>query len=253
MEIVMSMLRAGAVLVLRAVAGGLISATIAAGLPLFASAGAEAEQALPPARVIVDGDGQISLPPDYARIRGGITTRAKTAKEAAAANAKQMTAIIVALGDAGVEQKDIQTSHFSIQPVYAAPAPNTEPKLTGFSVSNQVSVAIRQIAHAGEILDHLVELGATDISGIELLHSDASKALDQAREAAIRDARRKAEVYAKAAGLTLGDVIWITEEQRYAPPVPFAATRAAMAPAPPIAAGEDTLHVSITVGFNIAH
>jgi uncharacterized protein len=255
MEIVMRWVRSGAAVVVRAVAGGLISAAIAAGLPL-GSAGAQAEQALPQARVIVTGDGQISLPPDYARIRGGVTTRAKTAKEAADVNAKQMSAIIAALGNAGIEQKDIQTARFSVQPVYASPAssaPNTEPKLTGFSVSNQVSVTIRQIAHAGEILDRLVELGATDIGGIEFLHSDRSKALDQAREAAMRDAQRKAEVYARAAGKTLGPVIWVTEDQGYVPPAPFATLRAAPASATPIVAGEDTLHVRITVGFDIAH
>ena len=244
----MSGLRAGAALVFRAVTAGLIFAAIAAALSLIAGADAQAEPALPEAKMIVTGDGEISLQPDYARIHGGVTTRAKTGKEAADANARQMNAIIAALESAGVEQKDIQTSRFSIQPVYVS-APNTEPKLTGFSASNQVNVTIRPIAHAGDILDRLVELGATEIGGIEFLHSDPSHALDQAREAAVGDARRKAEVYAKAAGLTLGGVVWITEDQGSAPPVLFSAARAAT----PIAAGEDTLHVHITVGFDIAH
>jgi uncharacterized protein len=249
----MGRLRAGVALILRTAAAGLISAEIVVVSPLDARAAAQAEQGLPQARVIVNGDGQISLPPDYAHIHGGVTTRAKTAKEAADANARQMTAIIAALGRAGVEQKDIRTSRFSVQPVYVSPGPNTEQKLTGFSVSNQIDVTIRQIAQVGEVLDRVVELGATDIGGIEFLHTDQSKALDQAREAAMHDARRKAEVYAKAAGQTLGEVVWITEDQGYALPAPSVAMRAAIAPAPPIAAGEDTLHVRITVGFGMAH
>jgi uncharacterized protein len=244
----MGTLRAGVALILRTVAAGLISAEIVVVSPLVASAGAQAEQDLPQARVIVNGDGQMSLPPDYAHIHGGVTTRAKTAKEAADANARQMTAIIAALGRAGVEQKDIRTSRFSVQPVYVSPVPNTEQKLTGFSVSNHIDVTIRQIAQAGDVLDRVVELGATDIGGIEFLHT-----LDQAREAAMHDARRKAEVYAKAAGQTLGEVVWITEDQGYALPTPSVAMRAAIAPAPPIAAGEDTLHVRITVGFGMTH
>ena len=161
-----------------------------------------------------------------------------------------MTAVTAALLESGIAQKDIQTSRFSIQPVYAPQEPRTEPKLAGYSVSNQVSVTIRQIGKVGEILDRLVTAGATDAGNIAFLVSDPSKALDQAREAAIADARRKAEVYARASGLRLGRVEWITEDTGSAPPVP---ARVLAAPAPvPIASGEDTLRVRITVGFDIA-
>lgn len=89
---------------------------------------------------------------------------------------------------------------------------------------------------------------------MQFLHSDISKALDGARQAAIADARRKAQIYAQAAGLSLGSVIWITEEPAYALPYPMAAARAYSAATPtPIAAGEDTLRVQTTVGFDIAH
>jgi len=205
----------------------------------------------PEARVIVNGEGSVTVQPDYAQIRTGVTTRAKTVKEATEANTKLMGAITAALRDLGIEQKDIQTSHFSVQPVYAPPQPNAEPKLSGFSVSNQLSVTIRQIATVGAILDRVIAAGATDVGGVEFLHSDLSKALDHAREAAVADARRKAELYARAAGLELGRVVWITEDPSYAPPGQMKAMRAAggLAAAVPIAAGEDTLRVQITVGF----
>jgi uncharacterized protein YggE len=156
--------------------------------------------------------------------------------------------------EAGVAPKDIQTSRFSVQPVYAPQEPRTEPKLAGYSVSNQVRVRIRQIDKVGEILDRLVTAGVTDIGNVEFLVSEPSKALDQAREAAIADARRRAEVYAHASGIQLGQVEWITEDSGLGPSVPMRAqgASAAMAAPVPISSSEDTLRVRVTVGFDIA-
>lgn len=223
----------------------------AAGLPAQAQ---QQQPAEPSARIIVTGDGSVHVAPDYAEIGCGVTTKAKTAKEATDANSKAMAAVAAALRAAGIEQKDIQTTRFSLQSVYAPPQPNTEPKLTGFAVSNQFRVTIHQIGDIGDILDRLIGAGATNIGSVEFLHSDTAKALDQARTAAMADAKRKAELYAQAAGLNLGGVDWITEDAAYAPPTPFGLMRAAPAMAPvPIAAGEDTLHARVTVGFAIAH
>jgi uncharacterized protein len=214
---------------------------------------ADDTKAAPEARIIVIGEGSVSAAPDHARISSGVTTRAKTAREASDANAKAMAAVLAALQSAGIEQKDIQTSRFSVQPVYTSPGPNMEQRLTGFSVSNQVSVAIRQIDKVGDILDRLVTAGATDAGNVEFLHADSSKILDKAREAAMADARRKGELYAHAAGLTLGIVAWVTEDSSSPLFAPKVAMRAAMPGAAPIATGEDTLQVRITVGYEIAH
>lgn len=223
---------------------------------LAAAAPVQAQQSQPSeARIIVLGEGSVSAAPDSAQIRSGVTTRAKTAKEASDANSKLMSAVIAALVGSGIEQKDIQTAQFSVQPVYESPAPNTPAKLTGFSASNQVSVKIRQLAKVGEILDRLIAAGATDVGSVEFIHSDPSKLLDQAREAAIADARRKAELYAHATGLSLGGVAWLTEDSAYTPPIRMKAMRAptALAAAVPISAGEDTLQVRITVGYDTGH
>ena len=214
---------------------------------------AQEVQSPPDGRVIVTGEGSVSLTPDYAQIESGVTSRARTVKEASDANSKLMGAITAALLESGIEQKDVQTSRFSVQPVYAPQEPRTEPKLVGYSVSNHVRVKIRQIGQVGEILDRLVTAGATDVGNISFLVSDPSKALDQARKAAITDARRKAEVYAEASGLRLGRVIWITEDSGFAPSVPMQARGASAALAPAaIAPGEDTFRVKVTVGFDIA-
>src|SRR5262249_46922218 len=210
-------------------------ALVAASTVFFATVQAQAQQVqtAPEGRVIVTGEGEVAVAPDHAQITSGVTTRAKSVKEATDANSKVMAAVTAALLEAGVEQKDIQT-RFSIQPVYAPQGPSTEPKLSGYSVSNQVRVKIREIGKIGEILDRLITAGATDLGGIAFLVSNPSKALDQAREAAIADARRKAEVYTHASGLRLGQVKWIVEDTGVALPIPMRAQAGSASMAAPV-------------------
>jgi len=173
---------------------------------MFCIAAAQAQtvepKSSPEARVVVVGEGSVSVAPDYARIRSGVSTNAKTVKEASDTNSKLMSNIIATLADAGIAKKDIQTSEFSIEPVYASPTPPGGPKLSGYRVSNQVNVTIHDIAQVGEVLDRLVKAGATDAGNIAFLVSDREKALDQAREAAIANARHKADLYTRASGRT---------------------------------------------------
>jgi uncharacterized protein len=207
---------------------------------------------LPPARIIVTGTGSVTVPPDYAEIASGVTIQAKTAKEASDANAKVMAALNAALKTDGVAADDIQTLRFSVSPVYGPPQQNGPPKLVGFSVSNELAIKVRQIGKVGEILDSLIGAGATDSGGVQFLHSNMSQVLDQARQAALADARRKAALYAQSAGLKLGGVAWVTEAPAYAPPMPMAGRAYAAAASVPISAGSDTLNVQITVGFEVA-
>ena len=211
---------------------------------------AQPSQQTPEARIVVMGEGSVSVAPDHVEARIGVTTRTRTVKEGVDTTSKTMAAIMAALKDAGIAGKDIQTARFTIQPVYASAASGNEPKLSGYSVANHLNVTIRDIGKIGDVLDRVVAAGATDIGNVAFLVSDVSKVLDQAREAAIADARRKAEVYAKASGVQLGRVEWVTEDTAAGPPVPMM-MRAAAAPVP-IATGEDTLHVRVTVGFDMA-
>jgi uncharacterized protein len=217
---------------------------------------AQAPQPAPEARIVVTGEGSVRVTPNTAQIRIGATVHGKTVTEALDANSKLMAAVIAALKGAGIAEHDIQTARFSIQPIYAptpssgSPGPAAAPKLAGYSVGNHVNVIIHETAKVGDLIDRAVAAGANDVGNVSFSVSDASKALDQAREAAIADARRRGEIYAKAAGVRLGAVQWITEDTGGGPPVPMM-SRAAMAPVP-IASGEDTLRVQVTVGFDIA-
>jgi uncharacterized protein len=232
-----------------------VLAGVAVAMTIFVAPWAQAQQPTtqPEVRVIVVGEGSVHVAPDYAQIRGGVTIKGKTVREATDANSKLMAAVTAALLNAGIAQADIQTAQFSIQPLYAQP--QNEQKLIGYNVSNQVTVTVRSLGKISEILDRMVDAGATDIGNVAFLHSNPAKALDQAREAAVADARRKAELYAHASGFTLGRVAWLTEDTGAMPPVPTPMFRAqaSMAAPVPIAPGEDTLRVQITVGFDIAN
>jgi uncharacterized protein len=206
---------------------------------------------LPPARIIVTGEGTVSVPPDYAEIASGATNQAKTAKEASDANAKVIVALNAALKNDGIAASDVQTLRFSVSPVYGTPQQNSPPKLVGFSVSNELRIKVRQIDRVGEILDSLIQAGATDSGSVQFLHSNMSQVLDRARQAAMADARRKAELYAQSAGLKLGGVAWVTEVPASAAPTPLMRAYGAAASVP-ISAGADTLNVQITVGFEAA-
>lgn len=200
--------------------------------------------------ISVSGDARIDVEPDQAEVEGGVTSEAKEAGAAAAANAKAMAAIIEALKGAGIADKDIRTMRFAISPVWP---PNRTPamQITGYRASNHVRVKIRDVSRAATVLDTLVNAGANDVGGISFLVSDPDKHLDKARVDAMADARRKAEIYAKAAGVTLGAPLSISES---AETVPGPIAYRSMAPAAPgaiVSPGEQTLRVNISVTYQI--
>ena len=129
-----------------------------------------------------------------------------------------MTSVLAAIKDAGIADKDVQTSRLSLQPQYD-PNKAGAAHLLGFQVTNQVTVKIHDIDNLPVILDRAIAAGANEMSGIEFLVSEQSKLLDQARDEAIADARRKAEIYAHAAGAKVGHVVSITEGGGAAPPI----------------------------------
>ncbi|HXO70033.1 MAG TPA: SIMPL domain-containing protein, partial [Bradyrhizobium sp.] len=157
----------------------------------------------PVATISVSGEAQMSVAPDLAQIDAGVSTEAKTAREASEANNTTMGKVLLALKGAGIDEKDFQTSRLSLQPQYA-PNRNGPNAIVGYQASNRVTIKLRDVTKVASTIDTLVGAGANNIGGINFMVSAASKLLDDAREQAIADARRKAEIYAKAAGVTLG-------------------------------------------------
>ncbi|EGP09314.1 SIMPL domain-containing protein [Afipia clevelandensis] len=224
--------------------------TALAAIMIAAMASTASAQTLQPT-VSVTGEASISVPPDVAQIDSGVTTEAKTAREASEANNKAMAGVLQALKNSGLAEKDIQTSRLSLSP-QSVPGrnPNAPFQITGYRASNRVTVTIRDITKVADTIDVLVGAGANEISGISFAVSKASKLLDDARAEAMADARRKAEIYAKAANITLGAPVSISEET--APgPVPYRKMAGAMAASAPVAQGEETLRVSVSVSYEL--
>ncbi|WP_375414872.1 SIMPL domain-containing protein [uncultured Bradyrhizobium sp.] len=206
-------------------------------------------QVAPLATISVSGEASVSVPPDLVQIEGGVTTEARTAREASDANNAAMGKVLLALKGAGIDEKDFRTSRLSLQPQYA-PNRNGPNAVVGYRAGNRVIINLHDVSKVAGTVDILVGAGANDIGGISFLVSAASKLLDDAREQAIADARRKAEIYAKAAGVTLGSPVSISEEG--APgPAPFRKMSAGVAASTPVAPGEETLQVTVSVSWAI--
>ena len=224
-----------------------LAAAVIAGALLAFPALAET---VPPSMISVTGEASVSVAPDQAQIEGGVTSDAKTAREASEANNAAMGKVLLALKAASVAEKDIQTSRLSLQAENAPNRTGNVPAIVGYRASNRVTVRLREVARVAGTIDALVGAGANGIGGVSFSVSNASKLLDEAREQAIADARRKAEIYAKAAGVTLGAPLSISEEGS---PAPFAYRKmvGVIAASAPVAQGEETLHLNVNVSWAI--
>jgi uncharacterized protein YggE len=170
-----------------------------------------------------------------------------------------MTGILDSLRDSGIEPRDLQTSGFSVQPVYSQPPEDydgSEPfeaRVVGYEVHNNVTLRIRDLSRVGALLDQVVTLGANSISGPDFTVEDATPVEDNARRAAMQDAMRKAKLYAEAAGVELGDVFRIEEGYSRAPQ-PLAGEmmlRAAPSADVPIESGELTFQAQVSVTWKL--
>jgi len=221
-----------------------------------------ASPALAAGTIQLSGHGEVMAAPDTAYVTSGVTSQGATAKDALAANTADMNQLIDVLKAAGIGARDIQTSGFSVNPNYiysdnrdanGYPLP---PKLAGYTVTNSVTVHVRDISILGKVLDQAVSVGANTISGINFSVEDPSALYDQARKAAFADAKEKADLYAGAAGVTLGAIETISESTGYsAPPVPYMA-KAMAAPADasapvPVEAGQLTYSIDVNITWDI--
>ncbi len=196
--------------------------------------------------ITVSAAGQVAAEPDQARITSGVTTEAATAAQALARNSEVMKQVIAGLKQSGIEPEDIQTTSFDVSPRYTRPERGEAAVIDGYRVTNQVQVLVRDLDKLGAILDQLVSLGANTSSGLSFEVSKAETLRDDARKEAVANARRRAELYASAAGVELGEVLSIQEGGDFAPrPMPMA--RAMKAEAVPIERGTEMLQASVTI------
>lgn len=212
-------------------------------------------------QLTVNAEGRSERQPDLALFTAGVTTQGKTAGEALAANSAAMNRVIAALKRAGIADRDIQTSNLSVNPVYAEPRrlpdgsvePRT-PEIIGYQVNNSVSVRQRKLGDYGRVIDTLVTAGANQVNGPSFMLDQPDAALDAARTEAMAKARARAELYARAAGLRVVRIVSISESGGYPPPSPvmYRMAKAEAAADTPVASGEVSLTMNVTVQFELA-
>jgi len=201
----------------------------------------------------VTAEAKAHAAPDMATVSTGVMTTAKTAAEAMKANAADMTRVVDEIKKSGVEAKDIQTSGLSLSAQYEYPE-NRAPKVTGYQAVNNVTVVLHALDKVGPTLDALVATGANQISGPTFAIAEEDAVLDGARAEAVAKAKSRAELYAKAAGLTVKRIVAINEGGASAPPVmPMMARKAMMVAdaATPVEGGQMELTASVTVTFEL--
>lgn len=192
------------------VAGALLVGSLAAPVRT-ASAQDVASSGGLPRTITVVGEGKVKVEPDIARVSIGVEVVRANVKEASAANEEIMTAVLVALTEAGVAEDDLQTSGFN---VYAerfganGPVPDDE---VNYRVSNNVTAVVRDLEKMGDVLDAAIEAGANNIYGVEFALDDPSTIESDARAKAVEDAQAKAAELAELNGVAVGDVISISE------------------------------------------
>ncbi|MDV7142798.1 SIMPL domain-containing protein [Tropicimonas sp. TH_r6] len=208
-----------------------------------------------PGQLVVIGEGRVAVPPDMAVITLGAVAESPRADEAMQQMSARMEAILARLDAAGIAARDVQTSGLSLQPRWPDydPKRQEEREIVGFSASSEVTARVRDLEGLGELLDGLISGGANEFRGLQFDLQAPEVQLDAARRAAVADALRKAELYAEAAGLTLGPILSITEAGAAQPPMMRAEMAARVSGSGmPIAAGEVERQATVTVTWALA-
>jgi hypothetical protein len=207
----------------------------------------------PPKRTLsLSATGAVKTAPDEVAISTGVTSEAATAREALEKNSAAMTRVVEALKGDGLEPKDIQTTDFSVQPIYEERKEGqSQQRIIGYRVTNSVRLVLHDTAKLGAILDKVVSLGANQIGAIEFGVAEPEALKDEARKLAMSNAIANAKLYAQAAGVELGPVLSISEDggvyqPRFAAPMAMEASKAV-----PIEAGTTTVEVRVQVSWEL--
>jgi uncharacterized protein len=232
--------------------GALVVAGAALSVKPAPVAGAPSDPGTLPARTItVSGTGKITVVPDVARVNLGVTLTKTTVRAARDGAAQSMTSIIAGLKGLGIADADIVTSGLNVYPQYAN---GSTSRITGYQISEQLQVTVRDLDKAGDAVDTAISKGATDVSGISFELSDPVKAQNDARAAAVSAARTSAQALAAAGNVSLGSVVTISDETPQFlgyNPVAGARAGAAFDAATPVQPGTQDVTETVTVVFAI--
>lgn len=256
-----------------------LSAVLAAcACPAWAQVTAPAISPLGPESTLLSltAEGRSQRTPDIALFTSGVVTQGATAAEALSQNSSRMERVVAALKRAGIADRDIQTSAISLQPRYSNPEleaqiraretrqpyvpPAEAARIIGYEARNNVQVRVRRIANMGKIIDTLIEAGANEVNGPSFTLDEPQSAQDEARAEAVAVGRKRAELYARAAGLRVNRILSMSEGGGYYPMQQIFVTgmraeRGGGPPPPPppapVMAGELQIGVSLSMQFEL--
>jgi uncharacterized protein YggE len=202
--------------------------------------------------IAVTATGSVTAEPDRAILTTGVTTEAQSAREAISANAAAMTKVLAALRSAGIDPADLRTQTLALATRYGK-TPFSSNGVVGYTATNAVRIVIRDLKRIGEVIDEAVKAGANQLQGLSFDVSKADALRDEARKTAMANARRRAELYAAAAGVTLGPVLAISETARGSAPRPMGGgyDRSMSAVSVPVEAGSVDLAVEVHVTYGL--
>lgn len=164
-----------------------------------------------PRTITVVGEGEVRVAPDIARINIGVEVMRNSVRDASDANQELVDSVLGALGEAGIPEEDLQTSGFSVYAERYGPEGPLPEDQVNFRVANTVNVTVRDLESVGAVIDAAIEAGANNIYGIEFAIGDTTTFASEARTAAVDDARARAEELASLTGVTLGEIISVSE------------------------------------------
>ena len=201
----------------------------------------------------VTGEGKISVPPDIAIVSAGVQAQGATVKVVQDLLNKNINAVSAAVKAAGVDEKDIQTSGYNINPMYDYTAGSQ--RITGYQASSNLTIKVRVIDKANAVIDAATAAGANQVGGISFDVDNKTAAQNKARELAVADAKSKAENAAKIAGFKLGRVINYSEDFGNGPrPIPMMAkadTGLGAGEATAVEPGSNEITVTVTLSYQI--
>lgn len=204
-----------------------------------------------PREITVSGSATVDTAPDIATVTAGVETQAPTAADALKANGTAMTAVLAAARSTGIEARDLQTSQLNLNPVFRQDPGGSDaaPQVVAYQASNMVTVRVRDVAKLGSVIDAVTGAGANRLYGVSFDVDAPDALLDTARQKALADAHRKADLFATAAGVKLGPVIAISEGGGGGA-MPLRA-KMEMSMAAPVEAGSVTLGADVTVVYGL--
>jgi len=205
------------------------------------------------ASLSVSGRGSVQGAADQAMISLGVTTHSVVAREAQETNASASQRICDALADLGIAARDIQTQNYNFSPEYSYEDAQRG-TITGYTVNNTILVRIQDITKIGQIIDTALTNGANNVNSLDFSIRDPRSLRREALTAAVKDAREKADIIARAIGKSIVGVVNVSENTAIMPPYPMERLMASAvaSDATPIEGGTLTLTADVRVEFRLA-